>query len=180
MMRLREVIDKLNMINDGNRTLLESFVVPEVGQAMNDWIKNSGKGVLIGGMAFSYYHRPRATMDIDLIFLQRSDIPDNVAGFKRTREQAFQHNKTHVEVEVLAADHLDLDPKLVQKVIDTAVEKDGVKVSTPTAVVALKLQRLKNNDIGDIINLTNHYDIDLSDWPVGDDKLAKYQQILEI
>ena len=95
---------KMRHINDSEhtRTLFESVMMPEVVMALQDWIRGGAHGVLIGGAALSYHVRPRFTQDLDVLFLQASDIPAQISGFKRTRPSAFQHNKTHVEVEVVS------------------------------------------------------------------------------
>lgn len=75
-MRAAELFEKLNRINDGTRTLFESVAIPEVAYALKDWNANSDSdGVLIDGLALSYYARPRATTDIDILFLSLDKIP---------------------------------------------------------------------------------------------------------
>jgi hypothetical protein len=124
---------------------------------LNDWKKYSNSdSVLIGGLAYSYYCKPRATQDIDLIFLSFEDIPDSVLGFKRTRKHCFQHNKTHVEVEVLDPEYLDIDYDLVKRVFNESNESDGVKIASPKGLIVLKLDRYNNRDISDIDDLLKY------------------------
>jgi hypothetical protein len=101
-MKLRDLV-KCNTSNDGTRTLLESILVPEVAKAFKDWNSNTKdlKCVLIGRVALSYYVKPRTTTDADVLFLSSEDILSEVLGFKRHHNGAFQHNVTHVEIEVL-------------------------------------------------------------------------------
>ena len=64
MLRFRDYIDKLNIVNDGTRSLMESIAIPEVERALKDWNKIDHSGILIGGCAIGYYSKPRATTDI--------------------------------------------------------------------------------------------------------------------
>jgi len=176
-MRMKELIEKLNRINDGTRSLMESIAVPEVQAALKDWVKNDTNGVLIGGNAMSYHGKPRATMDVDILFLQKNDIPLSVNGFKRTRDGAFQHNDTHVEVEVVSPESINISRELADMVFETAMESDGVKVASPSGIVALKLQRLKNNDIGDIVQMINVGTVDLTPFPLSDKNLSDFEEI---
>lgn len=178
-MREKELFEKLNKINDGTRTLLESIAVPEVVLALKDWSKNSSSGVLIGGVAMSFYGKPRATMDLDLLFLHSGDIPISVEGFKRSRPGAFLHKKTHVEVEVITPSTINISPELAEKVFETAIKADGVNVASPSGIVALKLQRLKNNDIGDIVQMLNTGKVDLTGFPLSEKNLKDLEEIKE-
>lgn len=170
----------MNLINDGSRTLFESIAIPEVLQALKDWKKETGQvGVLIGGCAVSYYARPRGTTDVDFLFLTPADVPSEVKGFKRTRPGAFQHNKTHVEVEVVTAASVNLDVKLAKQVIDTAVLIDGSFVASPSGLVALKLQRLKRYDEGDIAALIETGKVDLTGWPITKEQRKVFDEIMK-
>lgn len=164
-MRLKSIIQNMYKINDINlsRPLLESIVAPEVNLALSDWIKNSGsKGVLIGGLAYSYYAKPRATMDVDILFLSNQEIPSYVHGFKKTREYAFLHKKTHVEIEVLEPSFLKISTGLVQKVIQTAVKSNNMNIASKSGLVALKLARGSRKDQGDIEGLIETRGVDIT------------------
>ena len=124
MLRFRDYIDKLNIVNDGTRSLMESIAIPEVERALKDWNKIDHSGIL-----------------------------ETVSGFKRTRNGAFQHNLTHVEIEVVSPSDINLSSELVKKVFDTAIVSNGVDIASPSALVALKLQRLKRHDIGYIVSM---------------------------
>jgi hypothetical protein len=176
-MRLAAIFEKLNKPNDGTRSLFESIAVPEVAQALRTWITGGGHGVLIGGCAASYYATPRASMDVDVLFLHSGEIPDQVSGFKRTRSGAFQHNATHVEVEIITPQMINLSTDLAQKVIDTSIESDGIRVASPTGIVALKLNRLKRHDIGDIVDMINTGKVDLTGWPVSVQNSKDFEEI---
>jgi hypothetical protein len=148
---------KFSWLNDGFRTLYESIIYPEVEETLNDWKKyNNNDCVLIGGLAYSYYLKPRPTQDIDLIFLSEEDIPETVYKFKRTRPHGFKHTKTHVEVEVLSPNFLKKSEKLFKKVFNDANFIDGIKVASPISLIALKLARFKKQDQSDIDELIKY------------------------
>ena len=174
----RSYISKMYQINDGTRSLFESIAIPEVEQALRDWIKNSKSGVLIGGAAMGYHGKPRQTFDLDLLFIYPNDIPIHVDGFKRIRPGAFQHNTTHVEVEVCSpASFASLSVELVRKVFDTAIFTDGMRVASPSAIVALKLQRLKRYDEGDIVQMIETGKVDLNGWPLSEKNWIDFERI---
>jgi len=176
-MKLRN-LKKMQAANDGSRSLYESIAVPEVIKALEDW-KNatSVNPVLIGGLAASYYIKPRATADIDFLFLSEKEIPDNVEGFTRTRPHAFQHNETHVEIEVLTPQHINISVDLAIQVVKTAQTNDGIMIASPSGIVALKLQRLRRYDEGDIIALIETGKVDLMGWELSEMQLQKFEEI---
>jgi len=170
-------LTKMQSHNDGTRRLVESIMAPEVIRALAD-LKESypkHKYVLIGGMAFSFYGKPRYTEDIDILISEEK--PAFLLNFKNTRLHAYQHNSTHVEVEVLDADYLKISDDLVQKIFDTSIEEDGLLIASPSGIIALKLQRFNKYDQGDIEFLKNTFDIDLSIFNLSDDLLKKYDSI---
>lgn len=168
-------IEKMNSINDGTRSLLESVVSNEIVLALQDWTDNNTIDcVLIGGLALSYYVKPRTTMDVDILFLSDNDISQNVFGFKRTREHAFQHNKTHVKVEVLSPEFLKISHELAQVVFDTSIMSDNIKIASISGIIALKLSRFSRQDQADIEALINYaketnQSIDLSIFKLSED-----------
>ena len=176
-MSYRDLI-KMTGPNDGTRSLVESIMSSEVIKAYNDWIKTNPNGVLIGGLALSYYVKPRFTQDVDFLFLDVSDIPNSVTGFKRHRPGAFQHNTTHVEVEVVTGKSINASDEMIQKIFDTAVVHDGVKIASPSGLVALKLGRLNMRDKGDIVDLINCCEIDLSEYPISENQMLSYEELV--
>lgn len=180
-MRLKSLIEGFNTANDEqlSRPLLESVIVPEITAAIKDWIGADVPGILIGGLALSFYGKPRYTADIDVLFVSDQDVPDDIPGFKRIRSHAFQHNKTHVEVEVLSARFLGIPDGLVKQVVNTAVESNGMKVASRSGLVALKLQRGELQDQADIDQLVKTGDVDLtpySEW-LTDEQMAAFEKI---
>lgn len=166
-MRLKSVIEGMYTENDENltRNLFESVVVPEIVAAIRDWIGSTDvPGVLIGGLALSFYVKPRQTMDIDVLYVTDEQIPDSIPGFKRVRPHSFQHNKTHVEVKVLSASFLDVPQGLVQQVSKDAVESSGMRIASKSGLVALKLQRGRRQDQADIEQLIASGGVDLTPY----------------
>lgn len=164
-MRLKSIIQRLNEPNDDNlsRPLLESIVAPEVTVALRNWIGSADiPGVLIGGLALSFYVKPRQTMDVDVLYVTDQEIPETIPRFKKVRPHTFQHNQTHVKVEVLSANFLKISEQLVKKVIETSVESNGMKIASKSGLVALKLQRGKLQDQADIVALIQTGGVDLT------------------
>jgi len=172
------VIDKMNSINDGTRTLFESIIMPEIILALND-LKNGSNNdyILIGGLALSYYIRPRTTTDIDILFLSNDDIPNEIPKFKKHRKLAFQHNVTHVEIETVTPTSINVPLNVVQMVFDTAIITDGIKIASPSAIIALKLFRYNRMDQADIENLIKSTTIDLTPFNLPLELLEKYNEI---
>jgi hypothetical protein len=140
---------------NGTRTLYESIVVPEVLKALKDWaIADVPNCVLIGGLAVSFWCKPRATSDGDFLFISENEIPNEINGFKRVRSHAFRHNKTHVEIEVLSPEFLNIPSGLGKKVIETAVKQsNSIKVASKEGLIATKLNRFSLQDRADIDEL---------------------------
>jgi len=151
-MPLRD-ISKMRTINDGTRTLFESVMMPEIVIALRDWSQARADGVLIGALGLSYYARPRMTQDVDFLFLHDGDVPVSVPGFTWIGDHAFQHDGTQVKIDVITTKVAHIPPKIIQQVIDSAVESDGVKIASASGLIALKLHRLSMQDKADIIAL---------------------------
>lgn len=169
----------MNRPNDSNHTrpLLESIMHPEVVQALQDWIRAGAAGVLIGGVGLSYHIRPRLTQDLDFLFLQVTDVPPEVPGFKRTRNGAFQHNRTHVEVEVVVPQAINLPIEIAQQVYATAIVSNGVRVASESGLCAMKLFRLSMQDQADIVALIKSGRVDLSGFPLPNDKREAFMRL---
>jgi len=171
--------------NDGIRSIYESIIPKEVLIALDDWkYSNNSNCVLIGGIALSYYIKPRYTEYIDLIFLTDEDIPENVFKFRRNRKHSFEHIKTGVEVELITPEHINKDISLFQNVFDTSIESDGIKIASPIGLISLKLFRSKTNerDRVDIIELCrycyeNNIDLDISNFNVTEEELNIFNEI---
>ena len=164
----------------------QNLVAPvEVRQAAKDWIKGTqGKGwVLIGGLAFAFYSRPRLTTDMGVLFLT-ADVPE-VDGFKRVRKGAELHKDTHVEVETVTPQSINLPQSVAQMVFSTAVSVHGYKVASLEAMVVLKLyaadnQKRRHRDMGDIIEMLTHNATftkeRLTGWTLQDHRIARFEE----
>jgi hypothetical protein len=171
--------------NDGFRSLYESVIYPEVIKALDDW-KRFGPDncVLIGGLALSYYVKPRPTEDIDLIFLSEEDVPKEVYRFKKNRKHSFEHTSTGVEIETLTPEHLKRTRGMFKKVFDTAIESDGIKVASPLSIIALKLGRFNLYDRADIVKLIKHcrvrnIEIDFTGYDLTPDEINRFNTVTD-
>jgi len=171
--------------NDGIRSIYESIIPKEVMVALDDWkSSNTSNCVLIGGIALSYYIKPRYTEDIDLIFLTDEDIPTNVYKFRRNRKHSFEHIKTGVEIELITPEHINKDSSLFESVFETSINSDGIKVASPLGLIALKLFRSKTNDRDrvDIIELCrycyeNNIELDITNFELTEEEMSIFNEI---
>jgi hypothetical protein len=170
---------KMRTYNDGARALTESIMVPEIAAALRDWSRHQTGGVLVGGIALSSYVKPRMTQDIDVMFLSDSAIPLQVPGFKKTRAHAFQHDATHVGVEIVTPEYAHRPVELFNKVAETATDQEGIKVASPSGLAAMKLYRASLQDQADIVALIHAGQVDITAFPVPGDKRALFQQLVE-
>lgn len=177
-MRIKELIERLN--TGIGLQLNESILVPEVDMAFKDWVNNvQGDWMLIGGIVVGYYSKPRTTMDVDVIFQNRSSIPEKVNGFKRTRSLAFQHNKTHVEIEVLCPENINLDESLYDQIYNTSVIENGIRIPSPAGMICLKLSRGSMQDLADIeAILVKHPSTTIKGFLVDPDKVTSAENKL--
>lgn len=168
---LRSTVSKTN-------SLFEGIVQDEVIRALSDWkMNNNSNCVLIGGLALSHYVEPRPTTDVDVLFLTKDDIPTFVNGFKRNRGSAFLHLVTHVEVELITAALISTDQHIIDMVFQTANVTDGIKIASPSGLIALKLGRFSNTDIDDIKKLMDNYDIHLIPFDLSAELMDKLNTI---
>jgi len=77
-------------------------------------------------------------------------------------EVAFIHKETHVEVEVVVPKNINVSSEIADMVYRTAKVSNGIRIASPSGLVALKLHRNSPQDMADIINLTKIEQIDLS------------------
>jgi predicted nucleotidyltransferase len=171
--------------NNGFRSLFESIIPNEVILALKDWKDHcdSKNYVIIGGIALSYYIKPRYTEDIDLVFLSYDHIPNNVFKFRRNREHSFEHIKTGVEVELLTPKHLDRNDRFFEVIFQNSKESDGIKIASPESLIALKLRRFNNTDRNDIKELykyciENNIQIELEKYELSELELKNYSDLI--
>lgn len=183
-MRPRHIIEGMNRFNDGelSRPLFHAVVVPELITVIKNWIgSTTGPGVLIGDLALSFYVKPRHTICVDVLYTTDQEIPVYVRRFTRIGNYSFQHNETHVEVKVLNVKFLGIPKGLVEKVVETAVESNGIKIASKSGIVALKLQRARRQDQADIEQLIESGGVDLAPFEpwLTLDQIKMYNSIKE-
>jgi hypothetical protein len=165
----------MRLPNSGTRTLSESVMSPEVNLAIRDWVRSANpSGVLIGGLALSFYARPRYTQDVDILYLTVEEVPETVEGFRRHRQHAFEHRQTGVEIEIVTPEHVGVPVETIQTIISTAVERDGVRIASPVGLVVSKLFRFNMRDRADIIDLMKSSDIDVGAFHLPPPQLERY------
>jgi len=171
-------LTKMQNINDGNRSLFESILPIEIITALEDWKKSKIDAVLVGGVALSFYVKPRMTQDIDFLFEKDSEIPETIPGFKKIRKHSFQHYNTHVEIKTLSPEFLSQSNITVTKVFETSIISNGIKIASPSGLIAMKLGRLTMQDKADIMELIKNNSIDLTGFGLSQDKIEKYLNLV--
>jgi hypothetical protein len=176
--KIKDVIIKWRM--PFNCTLMESIMTSEVETALTDWIKNTKTDdyLLIGGAVVGYYTKPRMTQDVDVLYKSSDLIPNQVNGFKHHRDHAFEHQETGVEVETLDSQFIGIPQELVEQVFSYSEIVDGVRIPSPSGLVALKVCRHNFQDIADIHSVAQNHDIDLTGWKLDPSKLHLVEQRL--
>ena len=164
-------------------------MVHEVQWALNRWIasKNSdvAPGVLIGSLAMSFYAAPRTTMDIDLLFLSKKDIPKTVKGFQKQGPSAFLEIKNNIVVDVKTPEAFNglVPPEIAQKIFHTAINHGGILVASREGMIALKLcgaeiARRKFQYLGDVQRLMEEpLDVSTHDWDLANPPWSMHQDV---
>lgn len=161
-------------------------LIPEVQRALKDWVKlqlGDKSGVLIGGLAMSFYATPRYTEDVDLLFLHQKDVPTVVSGFKAHRKGALENKTTGVEIETVWPASIKIPQDIANKVYSTSVIHDGLRVASLEALIVLKLlasldPKRKLRDLGDVSILVEiHPKVDLKGWNISKELLSELESI---
>lgn len=175
-----------SLVLGAHRTIEQAILVPEVAKAVKDFVKSYGKSLLlIGGIAVSYYTRPRATTDADFLFSSSEAAPDRVEGFKRIRAHAFLHLETHVELEILDPDFLGISETLYAQVETSAVRvAEHLSLPSIAGLIALKTCRLSFQDKADIDNLLRVLEqrgkeFSIPEWDVPHEKVEAFNAFLK-
>jgi hypothetical protein len=180
--RLRNMSLMYATTNAG-RSLLQSVMAPQVQYALGKWIKQAHRGLLIGGLALSYYVKPRYTADIDLLFRSKEEVPDQVKGFERMGPEVFQERRHRVEVKVMIPAMLQsqVPEAVILKLFETAVEDSGISIVSKEGLTALKLHADRLRDQADIVELLKSCpSLDLAGWPVSEAHLSLLEALREI
>ena len=65
---------------------------------------------------------------------------------------------------------------LIRKAFETSIIKDGIKIASPSGLVALKFGRFSRKDQADIEDLVNSEEIDLSIFNLSQDLLDRFKE----
>jgi hypothetical protein len=172
-------LTKMQDINRGDRSLIESVMNPEVIFALRDWVKSTASGVLIGALGLSFHCKPRYTQDIDFLFLEPNDVPNAVRGFSRIGA-GFQHNRTHIAVDIFTPSSINIPRDVAERVTGTVALSDDIRVASASGLVALKLFRSSMQDKADMVALIKTGQVDLSGWPLPPETLPLFEALVEI
>jgi hypothetical protein len=171
-------LTKMQDINRGDRSLIESVMNPEVIIALRDWAKSTASGVLVGALGLSFHCKPRYTQDIDFLLLEPFDVPDAVGGFSRIGS-GFQHDRTQIAVDIFTPSSINIPRDVAEQVIRTATLSDNIRVASASGLVALKLFRSSMQDKADMVALIKTGHVDLAGWPLSPEMLAGYEALVE-
>ena len=177
MIRPRK-LTKMQTVNDGTRSLIESVMNPELIVALQDWSKSTVSGVLIGGLALSFHCKPHYTGDIDCLFPEPSGVLNVVRGFSRVGS-GFRHDRTGIAVDVFTPASINIPREIVEQVIRTATQSNGICVASAPGLVAIKLFRLSQRDKADVVDLIKTGHADLAGWPLSPKMLAAFEDLVE-
>jgi hypothetical protein len=110
--------------------------------------------------------------------LSDSEIPASVPGFKKARAHRFRDVETHIEVEIVTPEFVNTSEKLFSQVIATCVVSDEIKIASPSGIVALKLGRFSLQDQADIVQLINHFEINVTGFDLDDIRRDRFLKIM--
>jgi hypothetical protein len=184
-MKLRTLWESVKTADDV-RSLFMEAAQNSLQRALREFAKLVGDEVpwaLIGGLAIGYHVEPRGTDDIDILLPDEDSVEAIVrltAGkFKRNRSHAITHTATGVEVEMLTATFLKLDPSLVRSVLASSVVANGVRLADVNGLIALKLTRWALQDRADIEKLVKmHGHPNLAGFGLSPELVARFEQFV--
>lgn len=137
--------------------------------AIKDLMEYCPDGVIVGGMAVTFYVKnPRTTKDVDIVLLHGTPL---TSEFQRRFEPVsdkpltVRHKQTGIEVDLLTVDNPVANPDLIRLASERfrVIERAGtsVRVASPEVLIALKLGRALNDtvsglqDRADIVAILN-------------------------
>jgi len=182
---------------DSEKPIGKAIFNDTVKKAFIDFVRlNQNKNLaIIGGLALGAWVRSRNTDDVDVMVLSEKAIDElekDLSGtFKRTRNHAFEHKKTGVEIEIITSGLINGNQMLIKDSIDNAktdeVNGHDIKVVTPKYLIALKLSRASDEknikhlqDQFDILSLIKIYgELDLSGLPLEKRLKDFYEKLLK-
>jgi hypothetical protein len=150
--------------NDGTRTLIESTIsidVIDVLTNLQPTIKDNC--VLIGNLAVSFYVRPRFTDQLELLCLEEiSQLPCA---------------NQNVELILSTPQLINMSPEMATAIFKTANVNSGIRIASPSGLVAAKLLRLSYQDKADIEQLAKVCKIDLTPFPLTTEQLQEFDKL---
>ena len=176
-------IEKMNSINNGNRTLFESIIEEEIiTQLIKLTDNNILNYVMVGRLALSYYAKPMMNTDIDLLFLSENDIPENVDGFRRINKHHFYNDKTGIEIKLLTPNFLNIHYNIIKELFNDIIVSNNIRIVSVSSLIVLKLFRFNLQDQADIGRLIKYAKernqiINLDIFDLSSDILDKYNEI---
>jgi hypothetical protein len=180
-MALRNYLKRHEPIPLRDPKISDAIIGDDILKTFRDFSTNLNNAALIGDLALSYYVAPRSTYVTEFLFARDEDIPTSINGFSHPRLHAFIHNETEQRVEIFTPNVLGVPSDVILKIIGLAFWSDGVKIASPTGLVALKLHRLnmmqERADIEALIK-TNQIQ-NLEQFGLSKENMRKYENVVE-
>ncbi len=145
------------------------YLAPLIGglSALSDWMQASNTSyVLVGGVAASFYGRPRLTQDLDALvridegsldsFVSsgnewgyRPRISDCVAFARQSKVLLLHHQPTTVDADLICA-RLEYENDVIDRASTATIAGVTVQLPTPEDLIVMKGVALRPRDMGDI------------------------------
>lgn len=141
------------------RTLYESITSKKYLFALDDWRENCtvSEYILIDGLVYGYYSKPRASNELDLIFLVKDDVPQNIPKFKKKNEDTYIHIKTKVEVKVVNYKTLNKSLSFYNKILENSITSDDIRIASPESVLIYQIIKKSKRE-----NIKYYSDLEIS------------------
>jgi len=187
-----DIIDDVYVLSASMRGLEKHASTHPIQQSLLDLaglLGNNVKWALCGGLAVGLHAQPRGTQDIDIL-LDGDVIIDDVVRltqsvFGHNRLRALEHKQLGVEVDLVTPEFIKVAPFIVSTAIDAAIVSvfNGVNIPVVSkeGLVALKLNRASDYDMGDIkVIMRNNPDLDLFQYNLGEKEKKIFDDIKKI
>ena len=132
---------------------------------------------LVGGTALSLRYGHRSSVDLDLFFHEKFDIPQIIESLESRFEEKFVYKQQHTQFGIFCfIDNIKVDivhfPHLP---IEEVVVADHIRMYSSADIAAMKIQailgRAQKKDFWDLYELLLHYPLQqLIDWHKQDRK----------
>lgn len=147
----------------------EAALNPGVRRALKLLATQPLQGALIGTLAMNFHRRVRYRLSLTLLFASVDDIA-LPSEFVRHSPLAYTDSATGVEVLTFTADTADIPRDVVDRVLQTADMRGGMRVASAEGLVAVKLyaslgRRRTSAQLADVQDLLERYPVmDLDEW----------------